>query len=65
MKQEQFLTIEEAARELDVHAQTIRNYIRRGDLQAYQRAGSLNKLVRREDIEAMKEPRPVLVAAAR
>ncbi len=54
-----FLTVEQAADVLKVHRNTIRNYIKRGDLPAYKQAGTRAFFVERDAVEALRQPRPI------
>lgn len=54
-----YLTIQEAAKELNVHEQTVRNWIRDGVLTAFTRPGQgRQKFVRKGDIEKQKQFKP-------
>jgi excisionase family DNA binding protein len=58
--QEEFMTLEEAADLLQVSRFTLWRLLKEGKLPAYQsEADRRRKLVRREDVEALKRPRRV------
>jgi excisionase family DNA binding protein len=50
------LSVDDAASVLDVHAQTVRNYIRGGKLAAYRLGGERSIRVLRRDLMALLEP---------
>ncbi len=56
----EFISLQEAAEVLEVSRFTLWRLIRDGQLTAYQSSSDRRrKLVRREDVEALKQPRPV------
>lgn len=52
---EQYLSVKEAAAALDVHPNTIRNWLRDGTLVAYQKGGRV--LASRRQVEGFIQPR--------
>ena len=57
---DEFMTLQEAAEALKVSRFTLWRLLKDGKLPAYQsEADRRRKLVRREDVEAMKQPRRV------
>lgn len=59
MPEERLIRIDQAAELLKVHINTVRNYIKRGELQALKKVGTRALFVERQAIEALKQPRPV------
>ena len=51
-----YLSPEEAARELGIHVQTVRGYVRSGKLPALRLAGERAIRIRREDLKELLEP---------
>jgi excisionase family DNA binding protein len=54
MPTQEFLNVREAARELNVHENTVRNLEKRGQLKAIRLPGSGFRRFRKEDIERMR-----------
>jgi excisionase family DNA binding protein len=60
------ISVEQAAKDLGVHVQTVRRFIHAGRLRAFKQAGAGNRfLVSAEDIERLKKPVPVAVVPDR
>ncbi len=56
---EEFLTLEAAAEVLGIAKRTVFHYIRNGKLTGYRSGVGNRTVVRREDVEALKQYRPV------
>lgn len=58
--------VEQAAKDLGVHVQTVRRFIHEGRLRAFKQPGAGNKfLVSTEDVERLKKPVPVQAVPVR